>query len=84
MANRIIRGFSRLGVGAAVLVAMCGAGFTAVAIVMPALDPYPPPDLAAYAIKTAGIGLGITSLLALAAFVFFRGLGWVITGFARD
>jgi hypothetical protein len=84
MATRIIRGFSRLGVGAAVLVAACGTGFTALAIVMPALDPSPPPDLVAYAAKTAGIGLGVTSLLALAAFVFFRGLGWVLAGFARD
>lgn len=36
------------------------------------------------ATKAAGIGLGITALAAVAALGFFRGLGWVITGFEED
>jgi hypothetical protein len=80
MSNRITRGFSRLGIWAAVLVAICGAGVTAFAIVF-APTPAPPDFDAA---KFAGIGLGITGVLALATFVFFRGLGWIIAGFARD
>lgn len=39
----------------------------------------------AFVVATSlGIGLGITAALALAAFGFFRGLGGVLAGFARD
>jgi hypothetical protein len=31
-----------------------------------------------------GIGLGLTALAATAAFVFFRGVGWIIAGFLED
>jgi hypothetical protein len=70
MGNRIIRGFSRLGIATAVLVALCGALVTTAL----AGDPHANP----------GAILGITGLLALAAWGFFRGLGWVLAGFAPN
>jgi hypothetical protein len=77
---RLIRGFSRFGVGAALLIALCGAGYTAFVI---AFAPMPAPrDFDAA--KFAGIGLGITGVSAFAAFGFFHGLGWILAGFARD
>jgi hypothetical protein len=36
------------------------------------------------AVKAAAVGLGITAALALAAWGFFRGVGWMLAGFARD
>ena len=89
MSNRIIRGFSRLGIGAAVLTAIYGL----VPNIYAQIDDPPPTGLnelvrhrtpALYAAKTACVGLGITALAALAVFGFFRGLGWIIAGFARD
>lgn len=112
---RIIRGFSRIAIGTAVLIAICGIGATAVVVgnsrslrnALPAVEqkasktsganiyaqvdsPLPPgfvidpsPSPAVEAAKTAGIGLGITALLALGAFGFFRGLGWILAAFAR-
>jgi hypothetical protein len=146
MTNRTTRGFSRLGIGAAILVALAGVVVTGIV----AVDQYgrwksdpeagnPPPQgfaidhrllsdvdvgliplpfdqkksgnfkvgdvwwhhdpttgnwllsmwenlpsPVAIAAKAAGMGLGITALAALAAFGFFRGLGWIIAGFGRD
>jgi hypothetical protein len=121
MANRITRGFSRLGIVAAMLVVLGGAGITAAV----SIDRYesetrwrtdhlvPPPGFVVespvpdcslgrhpcaptpvdydpfhspseVAARAAGIGLSITGVLALAAFGFFRGIGWIVTGFARD
>lgn len=34
--------------------------------------------------QTFAIGLGITAAISLAVFGFFRGMGWVISGFAQD
>jgi hypothetical protein len=123
MSNRIIRRFSRLGIGTALLVAIYGFVLTGVATVSEynanspgilifesathkvskktpsganiyaEIDGAPPPGLnelirhrtpALYAAKAAGIGLGITVVAALAVFAFFRGLGWILGGFARD
>ena len=123
MSNRIIRGFSRLGIGAAVLTAIYGSVLTGVATlseytdnspgiliydsathqvsktrpsganIYAQIDGPPPSGLnelvrhrtpALYAAKAAGVGLGITVLAALAVFGFFRGLGWITVGFARD
>jgi hypothetical protein len=41
------------------------------------------PSPAAVATKTSAVGLGVTALLALAAFGIFHGLGWMVAGFAR-
>jgi hypothetical protein len=41
------------------------------------------PSPAAVATKTSAVGLGVTALLAVAAFGFFRVLGWVAAGLAR-
>jgi hypothetical protein len=140
--GRITRGFSRLGIAAAVLASIGGGGITAFVSadaysrqaqgtktapssrglsdadvgLVAQFDPANPyeyqangrwwrhdpatggntsiagpitfddliPSPAAVATKTAGIGLGITGLLALAAWGFLRGLGRVVAGFARD
>jgi hypothetical protein len=110
MANRITRGFGRLGIAAAVLVALGGVMVSGIAAVdqykrqsiatAPPFDPTKPyevlnpqspgmfddliPSPASVAAKAAGIGFGITAMLALATWAFFRGLGWVVAGFARD
>jgi hypothetical protein len=110
--NRIMHGFSRLGIAAAVvllpggrltaaiaveeysqaqqnvfLVAQtdppCRAGYGKDCAPWERDSPAPPPSAFVTA-KTADIGIGVTALLALAAFGFFRGLGWVLDGFARD
>jgi hypothetical protein len=122
--RRIIRGFSRLGVGAALLVALCGAAFT----YMLASDQFErgisvtgPDNVTVYfkngtdasvineamsrrfgvpgdlspaassagsrlspAVKTASIGIGITAALAFVTWALFRGVGWMLAGFARD
>jgi hypothetical protein len=41
------------------------------------------PSPTAVATKTSAVGLGVTALLAAAAFGFFRVLGWVAAGLAR-
>ncbi|MBO0755758.1 MAG: hypothetical protein J2P54_07845 [Bradyrhizobiaceae bacterium] len=147
--NHIIRGFSRLGIGAAVLVAIGGVVTTGIVAedqysraqraafpeVKPAFGlsdadaglvpnfepdkPYdfyqggkwwhhdpatgnapapadsrePPPGFVidqpspaafAEAEKASSLGLGLTALAALAAFIFLWGLGWVIAGFVKD
>jgi hypothetical protein len=97
MVNRITRGFSRLGIGAGVATVLCGAGLTSIfaadqyerltraaLVAAPSMfdDLIPPPIVVAG--KSAAIGLGVTLLLAFAAYGFFRGLGWIIAGFARD
>ena len=125
MGNSIIRSFSRLGIGAAVLLSFGGAAVTmmvaseqyykaelesGVARIPGAIDDRSPaaignrmpapmadeprsrsnvadvalaPSPAAVATKTSAVGLGITALLALAAFGFFHVLGWMVAGFAR-
>jgi hypothetical protein len=45
-------------------------------------DRFPSP--ASVAVKIASGGLGITAVLALVVFGFFRGLGWVVGWFVRD
>jgi hypothetical protein len=109
---RIMRGFKRIGIGAAVLMAMLGVTVTTSVAVntynnemgwsdvlsQPAHIPASRAlandielaprerDEAAFHIATTSalIGLGITAAACLAVFGFFRGLGWVIAGFARD
>jgi hypothetical protein len=90
----ILRGFSRLGIGCAVLVAMIGVVVTATIVI----DDYnqwaggssPPagfvPDAPAIStfVPTVLIGGGITITACLLMIGFFRGLGWVVAGFARD
>jgi hypothetical protein len=124
-AVRIIRGFSRLGVGAAILVMLCGAGLTAMVVsdqyaqskgkghisvagpggvtvkfptgtdwptIYKVLGSqasvqsaeYPTVSPTDEATRIAVIGLGITAAMALAAWGFFRGVGWMLAGFARD
>jgi hypothetical protein len=125
MSNGIIRGFSRLGIGVAILILFAGAAVTLMAAsdqyykaelesgvgrVRVAIDDRSPlaignrlpapmaqeprrlsdvvnvalaPSPAAVATKTSAAGLAVTALLALAAFGFFHGLGWVVAGFAR-
>jgi hypothetical protein len=128
--RRVIRGFSRLGIGGALLVTLCGAALTAVAasdryartkatghllvagpggviVKFPTETDWPtiyrvmgdqfggssfsvqsieppeaPPNVEAA--KTAAIGLGITAFLAFATWGLFRGVGWMLAGFARD
>jgi hypothetical protein len=90
----IIRGFSRLGLGCAVLIAMIGVALTATIVI----DDYnrwaggssPPagfvPDAPATSafVPTVLIGGGITITACLLIIGFFRGLGSVVAGFARD
>jgi hypothetical protein len=125
MSNGIVRGFSRLGIGVAILVSFWGAAATmmvasdqyykaelesGVGRIPGAIDDRSPnaignrmpspmaqeprrrsdvadvalaPSPAGVATKTSAVGLGVTALLALAAFGFFRVLGWVVTGFAK-
>jgi hypothetical protein len=68
VANRNIRGFSRLGTGVAVFVMLSIALGTAAADHGAAIDEI----------------LGATAALVLAAACFFSALGWMLTGFARD
>jgi hypothetical protein len=87
----ILRGFSRLGIGCAVLIAMIGVAVTATIVI----DDYnrwaggsspPAPDAPATStfVPTVLIGGGITITACLLIIGFFRGLGWVVAGFARD
>jgi hypothetical protein len=71
--KRIARGFSRLGVWAAAMAVIIGGGATGVWAAVQYLDA-----------AGIGIGLGLTALAAIAALVFFRGIGWVIAGFLDD
>jgi hypothetical protein len=90
----ILRGFSRLGIGCAVIFAMIGVVVTATVV----MDDYnrwvggsaPPagvvpglPPISTF-VPTLLIGGGITITSCLLIFGFFRGLGWVVAGFARD
>ena len=121
MRNGVIRTFSRLGIGAGVLLSFAGAAVT----MMVASDQYykaqlesgagripgaiedrsptapvaapidqrlrslsdvdagVAPSPAVVATKTSAVGLSVTMLLALAAWGFFLGLGWVVAAFAR-
>ena len=112
MPKRIIRGFSRIGIGVTVLVTLAGAGVTVFASSIRYSDAQSQianlpqkrvawrvqgyrdveiedslaafPTAAEAAAEAAGIGLGVTALLALSARGIFRGLGWVLAGFSRD
>jgi hypothetical protein len=90
----ILRGFSRLGIGCAVLIAMIGVAVTATVV----MDDYSrwvagsasptgvvvgPPPISTF-VPTVLIGGGITITACLLIIGFFRGLGWVVAGFARD
>jgi hypothetical protein len=90
----ILRGFSRLGIGCAVLIAMIGAAVTATIV----MDDYnrwvggssPPagfvpesPPISTF-VPTVLIGGGITIAACLLIIGFFRGLGWVVAGFVGD
>ena len=90
----ILRGFSRLGIGCAVLIAMIGVAVTATVV----MDDYsrwvggasPPagfaldrPPISTF-VPTVLIGGGITIAACLLIIGFFRGVGWVAAGFARD
>jgi hypothetical protein len=90
----ILRGFSRLGIGCAVLIAMIGVAVTATIVVddynrwaggssSPAGFVLEPPPLSTF-VPTALIGGGITIAACLLIIGFFRGLGWVVAGFAGD
>jgi hypothetical protein len=103
---RIMRGFSRIGIGAAVLIAVTGLAITvgvAVSSYKSANSEVKPwyltPDYEEgirrviaershqarnAAMRSALIGLGITGATSLAIFGFFRSLGSVVAGFARD
>jgi hypothetical protein len=90
----ILRGFSRLGIGCAVLIAVIGVAVTAIIV----MDDYSrwvagssppggfalnPPPISTF-VPTVLIGGGITITACLLIMGFFRGLGWVVAGFARD
>jgi hypothetical protein len=121
VSNRIVSGFSWLGIGGAVLLSFGGRAATTMmvasdqyfkaelesgvgripgvigdqsptALVAAPIDQRPrgladvevrvAPSPAAVATKTSAVGLGVTALVTLAAFGFFRVLGWVVAGFA--
>lgn len=113
--GRIIRRFSRFGIGAAVLVLVGGILATGIVArhqydraqgaALPEIKPsllasppsvshqpppgftidQPPPRVGfAEAENASAIGLGITAVLALATWGFFRSLGRVVARFARD
>jgi hypothetical protein len=73
MGNRITRGFSRLGTWAAGLIVI--AGLTATGMAAFSNN---------FGTEAIVIGLASTVASALVVFVFFWGIGWVITGFAKD
>lgn len=90
----ILRGFSRLGIGCAVLIAMIGVAVTATVVIddysrwvggsaPPAGFVLGPPPISTF-VPTVLIGGGITITACLLIIGFFRGLGWVVAGFARD
>jgi hypothetical protein len=71
--KRIARGFSRIGVWAAVMTVIVGLGLTGIWAAVQYLE-----------VTGIGIGLGLTALAATAALVFFKGVGWIIAGFLDD
>jgi hypothetical protein len=90
----ILHGFSRLGIGCAILIAMIGVAVTATVVIddysrwvggssPPAGLVLDPPPISTF-VPTVLIGGGITITACLLIVGFFRGLGWVIAGFARD
>jgi hypothetical protein len=90
----ILRGFSRLGIGCAVLIAIIGVVVTATVVMddynrwvggsgPPAGVVLGPPSISTF-VPTVLIGGGITITACLLIIGFFRGLGWVVAGFARD
>jgi hypothetical protein len=90
----VLRGFSRLGIGCAVLIAMIGVVVTATVVMddysrwvggsaPPAGIVLGPPPISTL-VRTVLIGGGITITACLLIIGFFRGLGWVVAGFARD
>ncbi len=78
--KRIVRGFSRLGAWAAALAVIIGVGATGIWTTVQYFD------TSMKGIDPAGVGagLGLTVMVALAALVFFRGLGWIIAGFLEE
>jgi hypothetical protein len=74
MANHIQRRFHRVGVAVAVLIALAGGSWTVAAALFAR-------SLSDGAIL--GIGAVATVVLALAAWVFYCVLGWVVAGLAR-
>jgi hypothetical protein len=90
----ILRGFSRLGIGCAVLIAMIGVAVTATIVIddynrwiggsSPPAGFVPDPPPVSTFLPTVLIGGGITITACLLIIGFFRGLGWVVAGFARD
>lgn len=90
----ILRGFSRLGIGCAVLIAMIGVAVTATVVIddygqwvggssPPAGFAPDPPSISTF-VPTVLIGGGITITACLLIIGFFRGLGWIVAGFAGD
>jgi hypothetical protein len=78
--KRIARGFARLGIWAAVMAVIVGVGGTGIWAVVQ----YSDTGLKGIDATGIGIGLALTTLAATAAFVFFRGIGWIIAGFLDD
>jgi hypothetical protein len=104
---RIIRGFSRIGIGSVVVVAIVGVAVTTTVVIdeWVRISSLPDAPWLAYAPKLEAssahgwwssdpvlgsavsnvlAGLAITGIASLVIFEFFRGLGWIIAGFARD
>jgi hypothetical protein len=71
--KQIARGFSRIGAWAAVMAVIVGVGLTGIWAAVQYFE-----------VTGIGIGLGLTALAAIAAFAFFRGVGWIIAGFLED
>ena len=74
MTNRINRSLHRVGVAVAALIALAGVGWAVAAMLFPG----------GKAFGAILGGLGVTAVLALAAWGFYGCLGWVVAGFARD
>jgi hypothetical protein len=72
MINSVIHRFHRVGVAVAVLILLAGGSWTVAAVLFHGT------------MAVIGIGVAATIVLALAAWGFYRGLGWVIARFARD
>jgi hypothetical protein len=96
---RIMRGFSRIGIGATalaavstILVTISDYRSTTQWAGLPVANPSdqfdPDKFLAEAALKSGALtvltGLGVTGAACLAIFGFFRGFGWVVAGFAGD
>jgi len=88
----ILRGFSRLGVGCAVVIAMIGVAVTATIVIddynrwVAGSSPsagFVAPPISTF-VPTVLVGAGSTITACLLIVGFFRGLGWVVAGFIRD